>query len=45
VGLPTLSVGRLTDGLSGISPLLATAIPLGSMITRVTMNMCGTDGP
>ena len=29
VGLPTLSIGRLTDGLSGISPLLATAIPLG----------------
>jgi AGZA family xanthine/uracil permease-like MFS transporter len=29
IGLPSLDFGRLTDGLSGISPLLATAIPLG----------------
>jgi AGZA family xanthine/uracil permease-like MFS transporter len=29
VGLPSLDVGRLSDGLSSISPLLATAIPLG----------------
>jgi AGZA family xanthine/uracil permease-like MFS transporter len=29
VSLPTLNFGRLIDGLSDISPLLATAIPLG----------------
>jgi AGZA family xanthine/uracil permease-like MFS transporter len=29
VGIPTLNLGKLSDGLSGISPLLATAIPLG----------------
>jgi AGZA family xanthine/uracil permease-like MFS transporter len=29
VGLPSLSVDRLINGLDGISPLLATAIPLG----------------
>jgi AGZA family xanthine/uracil permease-like MFS transporter len=29
VGLPSLNIDRLADGLSGISPLLATAIPLG----------------
>ena len=29
VSLPTFNVGRLIDGLSDISPLLATAIPLG----------------
>jgi AGZA family xanthine/uracil permease-like MFS transporter len=29
VGLPTLQLGLLFDGLEGISPLLATAIPLG----------------
>jgi AGZA family xanthine/uracil permease-like MFS transporter len=29
VGLPTLDFARLSDGLSDISPLLATAIPLG----------------
>jgi AGZA family xanthine/uracil permease-like MFS transporter len=29
VGVPSLNVGKLLDGLSGISPLLATAIPLG----------------
>src|SRR3954453_11389610 len=29
VGLPSLDIGRLGDGLSSISPLLATAIPLG----------------
>src|SRR3954468_953409 len=29
IGLPTLNVDRLLDGLDGISPLLATAIPLG----------------
>jgi adenine/guanine/hypoxanthine permease len=29
VGLPSLDIGRLSDGLSSISPLLATAIPLG----------------
>jgi len=29
VGLPGLEFGKLLDGLEGISPLLATAIPLG----------------
>lgn len=29
IGLPTLNLDMLFDGLSGISPLLATAIPLG----------------
>ena len=29
IGLPTLNFGLLSDGLSSISPLLATAIPLG----------------
>src|SRR3954470_4694967 len=29
VGIPSLNVDLLSDGLSGISPLLATAIPLG----------------
>jgi AGZA family xanthine/uracil permease-like MFS transporter len=29
VGLPSLNFSHLSDGLSGISPLLATAIPLG----------------
>jgi AGZA family xanthine/uracil permease-like MFS transporter len=29
VGIPTLNIDKLFDGLSGISPLLATAIPLG----------------
>src|SRR3954463_8027680 len=29
VGLPSLQLDRLIDGLAGISPLLATAIPLG----------------
>ena len=29
VGIPSLNVGLLIDGLEGISPLLATAIPLG----------------
>src|SRR4051794_23806079 len=29
VGLPSLTLDPLSDGLSGISPLLATAIPLG----------------
>ncbi len=29
VGIPSLNVDMLFDGLSGISPLLATAIPLG----------------
>ncbi|MGH2942882.1 MAG: regulator, partial [Solirubrobacteraceae bacterium] len=29
IGLPSLNVDLLFDGLSGISPLLATAIPLG----------------
>ena len=29
VGIPTLNLGKLFDGLGGISPLLATAIPLG----------------
>ncbi|MDW5592816.1 hypothetical protein VSS74_00605 [Conexibacter stalactiti] len=29
VGLPTLNIDLLFDGLEGISPLLATAIPLG----------------
>jgi AGZA family xanthine/uracil permease-like MFS transporter len=29
IGLPSLNVDRLLDGLDGISPLLATAIPLG----------------
>lgn len=29
IGLPNLQVDRLIDGLEGISPLLATAIPLG----------------
>jgi AGZA family xanthine/uracil permease-like MFS transporter len=29
VGLPSLNIDLLSDGLSGISPLLATAIPLG----------------
>ncbi|MEN0014390.1 MAG: hypothetical protein AAGC46_13565 [Solirubrobacteraceae bacterium] len=29
IGLPSLNFGRLSDGLSDISPLLATAIPLG----------------
>lgn len=29
VGLPNLQIDRLLDGLDGISPLLATAIPLG----------------
>jgi len=29
IGLPTLNFGLLFDGLDGISPLLATAIPLG----------------
>jgi adenine/guanine/hypoxanthine permease len=29
VSLPTLDVGRLVDGLRDVSPLLATAIPLG----------------
>ncbi|MEA2217764.1 MAG: adenine/guanine/hypoxanthine permease [Solirubrobacteraceae bacterium] len=29
VGIPSLNLGKLFDGLSGISPLLATAIPLG----------------
>jgi AGZA family xanthine/uracil permease-like MFS transporter len=29
VGIPTLNLDLLFDGLSGISPLLATAIPLG----------------
>jgi AGZA family xanthine/uracil permease-like MFS transporter len=29
VGVPSLNAGKLLDGLSGISPLLATAIPLG----------------
>src|SRR3954464_472099 len=29
VGLPSLQLDRLIDGLEGISPLLATAIPLG----------------
>src|SRR4051794_27609483 len=29
VGLPSLNIALLRDGLSGISPLLATAIPLG----------------
>ena len=29
VGIPSLNVDLLLDGLSGISPLLATAIPLG----------------
>src|SRR3954453_16049613 len=29
IGLPSLNVDRLIDGLDGISPLLATAIPLG----------------
>src|SRR4051795_1701057 len=29
IGLPSLNVDRLIDGLQGISPLLATAIPLG----------------
>ena len=29
IGIPTLNIGLLLDGLEGISPLLATAIPLG----------------
>ena len=29
IGLPSLNIDLLMDGLSGISPLLATAIPLG----------------
>jgi AGZA family xanthine/uracil permease-like MFS transporter len=29
VGIPSLNIDKLFDGLSGISPLLATAIPLG----------------
>jgi AGZA family xanthine/uracil permease-like MFS transporter len=29
VSLPTLDIGRLVDGLKDVSPLLATAIPLG----------------
>jgi AGZA family xanthine/uracil permease-like MFS transporter len=29
VGIPNLEIGKLIDGLEGISPLLATAIPLG----------------
>ncbi|MDX6682733.1 MAG: adenine/guanine/hypoxanthine permease [Solirubrobacteraceae bacterium] len=29
IGIPTLNLGKLFDGLGGISPLLATAIPLG----------------
>jgi AGZA family xanthine/uracil permease-like MFS transporter len=29
VGLPSLDIGRLANGLDSISPLLATAIPLG----------------
>src|SRR4051812_48838857 len=29
IGLPSLNLDLLSDGLSGISPLLATAIPLG----------------
>jgi AGZA family xanthine/uracil permease-like MFS transporter len=29
VGIPSLNLGKLFDGLGGISPLLATAIPLG----------------
>ena len=29
VGIPSLNIDMLLDGLSGISPLLATAIPLG----------------
>ena len=29
VGIPSFDFGRLADGLDGISPLLATAIPLG----------------
>jgi len=29
IGIPSLNLGKLFDGLSGISPLLATAIPLG----------------
>jgi adenine/guanine/hypoxanthine permease len=29
LSLPTLNVGRLVDGLKDVSPLLATAIPLG----------------
>src|ERR1700754_492953 len=29
IGIPTLNVDLLLDGLNGISPLLATAIPLG----------------
>jgi AGZA family xanthine/uracil permease-like MFS transporter len=29
VGIPSLNIDLLSDGLSGISPLLATAIPLG----------------
>ncbi len=29
IGIPSLNIDLLSDGLSGISPLLATAIPLG----------------
>ncbi len=29
LSVPSMDIGRLSDGLSGISPLLATAIPLG----------------